>query len=72
MLSNWIQAHKKAVIHLLKFTKPDFAIRNYKPARPGIPVDTATIVNDPLHLRWNPAEWNILVRHVIIEDGFFP
>jgi len=64
-------AQKKAVIHLLKFTRPDFAIRSYTPARPGAPVDTAAIVNDPLHLRWNPAEWNILVRHVVIENGSF-
>ena len=33
--------------------------------------NSAVFVNDPLHLRWNPAEWNIVVRHAIIENGSF-
>ncbi len=24
-----------------------------------------------LHLRWNPADWNIVIRHVIIANGSF-
>ena len=62
---------KIAVIHLLRFTKPDFAVRSYNGNRPTPAADSSVVVNDPLHLRWNPAEWNILVRHAIIENGSF-
>ena len=62
---------KKAVIHLLKFTKPYFAIRNYTGSRPHTPSDTTEIINEPPHLRWNPANWNIQIRHAIIENGSF-
>jgi TamB, inner membrane protein subunit of TAM complex len=62
---------KKAVIHLLKIIKPDFAIRGYTGNRPEPPIDTSLIANDPSHLRWNPANWNILVRHAVIENGSF-
>jgi TamB, inner membrane protein subunit of TAM complex len=62
---------KTAIIHLLKISKPDFAIRNYIGNRPTQVPDGLAIVNDPLHLRWNPAEWNIVVRHAIIENGSF-
>ncbi len=64
-------SQKKAVIHLLKFSRPDFAIRNYNGKRPKPALDTAGVVNDPRHLRWNPANWNIIVRHAIIKDGSF-
>jgi hypothetical protein len=62
---------KSAIIHLLKFAHPDFAIRSYDPKGPVPTPDTAKIINDPLHLRWNPAGWNIVVRHTIIADGSF-
>ena len=62
---------KQAVIHLLKFTRPDFAIRSYNGKRPTQPIDSSLIVNDPKHLRWNTGDWNILVRHTIIEKGSF-
>jgi hypothetical protein len=64
-------SQKIAVIHLLKFTKPDFAIRSYNGRRPIPPPDSSVIKNDPMHLRWNPAGWNIVVRHAIIEKGSF-
>ena len=64
-------SQKIAVIHLLKFTKPDFAIRSYNGKRPNPAPDSTVIKNDPLHLRWNPAGWNIVVRHAIIERGSF-
>ena len=64
-------SHKMAVIHMLKFTRPDFAIRNYDGRRPPPPPDTVSVFNDPNHLRWNPAGWNILVRHAVIQDGSF-
>ena len=62
---------KTAIIHLLKITQPDFAIRNYNGKRPALAVDSSTAINDPLHLRWNPAQWNIVVRHAVIENGSF-
>ncbi len=62
---------KKALIHLLKITEPDFSIRGYNGKRPHPVNDSSVIVNDPLHLRWNPADWNIVARHVIIENGSF-
>ena len=63
--------HKVAIIHLLKFTKPDFSIRNYNGKRPAPPADSTVVVNDPRHLRWNPGNWNITIRHAIIENGSF-
>lgn len=64
--------HKKtAIIHLLKISGPDFSIRNYNGYRPIPKVDSSVAVNDPHHLRWNPAEWNILVRRAVIENGSF-
>ena len=62
---------KKAVIHLLKFTKPDFSIRSYNGKRPTPVNESSVIINNPLHLRWNPADWDIVVRHTIIENGSF-
>jgi hypothetical protein len=62
---------KTAIIHLLKFTKPDFAIRSYPGKQPASIRDTTVAKNDPLHLRWNPAEWNIVIRHALIENGSF-
>jgi TamB, inner membrane protein subunit of TAM complex len=62
---------KIAVIHLLKISKPDFSIRSYNGRQPASVPDTAALVNDPLHLRWNPAGWNTTVRHIIIENGSF-
>ena len=64
-------SQKIAIIHLLKFNKPDFSIRSYNGQRPEPLRDTVQIKNDPLHLRWNPDGWNIVVRHVVIENGSF-
>jgi len=63
--------HKVAIIHLLKITKPDFAIRNYIGKRPHPVTDSSIVKNDPLHLRWNPGNWNISIRQAIIENGSF-
>ncbi len=62
---------KTAIFHSIKFTKPDFAIRSYTGNRPELPPDSKAIINDPNHLRWNPANWNIMVRRAIIQDGSF-
>ena len=54
-------SHKIAVIHLLKFTKPDFSIRSYNGRRPFSIPDSSVAKNDPRHLRWNPSDWNIVI-----------
>ncbi|HVY76362.1 MAG TPA: hypothetical protein VG890_16145, partial [Puia sp.] len=65
-------ANKKAYIHSIIFTEPDFAIRNYTGNRPGPPPDTNEIIhNDPLHLRWNPDNWDMHIAHVVIDNGSF-
>jgi hypothetical protein len=62
---------KTAKINSLEFSKPDFAITNYTGRRPA-PDTTETIIkNDPLHLRLNPAGWNITAKTVNIQDGSF-
>ncbi|MEO8583134.1 MAG: hypothetical protein ABI415_05020, partial [Flavitalea sp.] len=54
---------------------PMFALYDYDGRRPVIPdslrVADKEIVNDPLHLRWNPDGWAIYVNHVEIHDGTF-
>jgi hypothetical protein len=62
---------KIAIVHLLKFSKPDFVIRNYNGKRPTMATDSSVPFNDSLHLRWNPANWNIVIRHAVIENGSF-
>ncbi len=62
---------KVAHIHSLIFTHPDFTLTNYKGNRPHPPIDTAVLRNDPLHLRLNPAGWDILASDITIENGSF-
>jgi len=62
---------KIARIRSLHFTKPDFILSNYDGRRPHPPIDTAVIVNDPLHLRLNPAGWVVTAGNVSIKNGSF-
>ncbi|MBS1933172.1 MAG: hypothetical protein JST96_04175, partial [Bacteroidetes bacterium] len=63
---------KRANINLLEFTEPSFAISNYTGRRPyPPPADTAEIKNDPDHLRWNAAGWDIILKSGIIKNGTF-
>ncbi|MDP4130135.1 MAG: hypothetical protein Q8939_08230, partial [Bacteroidota bacterium] len=65
-------ARKEIFVNSLYFTDPDFAIRNYAGNRPGPPPDTGDLIhNDPLHLRWNAGDWNVHVRHAVIDNGSF-
>jgi TamB, inner membrane protein subunit of TAM complex len=64
-------SHKIAVIHLLKFSKPDFSIRSYNGLRPNSIQDSSVAINDSRHLRWNPSDWNIVIRHIMIANGSF-
>jgi TamB, inner membrane protein subunit of TAM complex len=64
-------ARKSIHIRSILFTEPDFAIRNYQGNRPYTPLDEPPPKNDPLHLRWNPANWNITVDHAVVRNGSF-
>jgi len=67
-----ISFHEKiARINTLYFTKPDFILSNYDGRRPHPPIDTAAIVNDPLHLRLNPDEWDLTAHSITIKNGSF-
>jgi hypothetical protein len=62
---------KIARIRDLRFTQPEFTLSNYDGRRPPPPDDTSAIPNDPLHLRLNPAGWDILAANVSIKNGSF-
>lgn len=62
---------KIARVNRLAFTQPDFILSNYHGRRPPPPDDTSTIVNDPSHLRLNPAGWDIIAKTVSITNGSF-
>lgn len=62
---------KVARIKSLYFTKPDFILSNYNGKRAHPPVDTAAIVNDPLHLRLNPDGWVVTAGSLTIKNGSF-
>ena len=64
-------SQKIARVRSLNFTKPDFILSNYDGKRPHPPIDTAVIVNDPLHLRLNPAGWIVTAGKVTIKNGSF-
>ncbi|HXB96073.1 MAG TPA: hypothetical protein VNU70_12975, partial [Puia sp.] len=62
---------KIARINSLNFTRPDFTLSNYQGRRKTPPIDTIPIVNDPLHLRLNPAGWDLTAGSVTIRNGSF-
>ncbi len=63
---------KIARINSLTFTRPVFAIRNYAGRRPPLTDTTEPVYhNDPLHLRLNPAGWDITAGEMTIRDGSF-
>ena len=68
----------KKLIHLshVDLDRPFFAINDYPGRRPPrIRTDTDTeedsVVNDPLHLRWNAEGWDVLIDMIHIEKGLF-
>jgi len=64
-------SQKIARVRSLNFTKPDFILTNYAGRRPHPPIDTAAIVNDPLHLRLNPDGWVVTAGSISIKNGSF-
>jgi hypothetical protein len=63
---------KIARINSLEFAEPVFVISNYPGKRPPL-TDTIepVIHNDPLHLRLNPAGWDITAADLTIRGGSF-
>ncbi|MEP7257994.1 MAG: hypothetical protein ABI687_06395, partial [Flavitalea sp.] len=59
----------------LNMKQPSFAIYNYTGRRPTPPDnpqdDSMVIVNDALHLRWNPGVWDVSIKELAISDGVF-
>jgi len=64
-------SEKVARIRSISFTRPDFTLTNYDGLRPPLSDDTTAIPNDPLHLRLNPAGWDITAGSLSIRDGSF-
>ncbi len=65
-------SQKIARINTLSFTQPDFTLTNYDGRRPPVLNDTTEVyINDPLHLRLNPAGWDITAGKLTIRDGSF-
>ena len=64
-------SQKIARIRSLNFTQPAFTLTNYTGRRPPIIDTVETFINDPLHLRLNPAGWDITARNITIRDGSF-
>jgi hypothetical protein len=67
---------KKRIVHIktIDIDKPVFAIYNYDGNRPDSlrpKDDTAAIINDPKHLRWNPGNWDIAVTRLTMNKGAF-
>ena len=63
---------KVAHIQSMEFNGPLFAITNYAGRRPPLTDTTQEIIaNDPLHLRLNPAGWDLRAKNVVIRDGAF-
>jgi hypothetical protein len=62
---------KIARINLLEFTQPEFSMTNYIGNKKTSPDTVVMIKNDPLRLRLNPNNWNITVKSIVINDGFF-
>jgi hypothetical protein len=65
---------KKRVAHIntIEIDEPIFAIYNYTGNRPDSlrpKADTAAIVNNPDHLRWNPGKWDIAVNKLTLNKG---
>ncbi len=63
---------KKVHIPSVEIIDPFFALKNYDGNRPirkkSLSADE-TITNDPLHLRWNPDNWNIVIDKVSLLNG---
>ena len=64
-------SQKLARINSLVFTSPAFILTNYPGKRPPLVDTPETFVNDPLHLRLNPAGWDLVAKQVIIKNGSF-
>src|SRR5258708_31443843 len=63
---------KIARINTLSFTQPEFTLTNYNVRKPPLGNHTTEVyINDPLHLRLNPAGWDITAGKITIRNGCF-
>ncbi|HUQ66329.1 MAG TPA: translocation/assembly module TamB domain-containing protein [Flavitalea sp.] len=71
-----INFNKKLIrISNLDLDRPFFSLYNYDGKRPPKKTpandEEEVIVNDPLHLRWNPDGWNVSIEKINIDKGLF-
>jgi hypothetical protein len=64
----------KRLIHIrnIHMDNPAFAIYDYPGRRvrkPSSNAEEPDIANDPLHLRWNPDKWDVVINTFLIHDG---
>ena len=67
---------KQILIRSIDIDQPYFSIYNYPGNRPDSlrpkrKIRNGPIINDPSHLRWNPAGWDIVISSLTIKDGAF-
>lgn len=72
-----LRAHDVLINELL-LDKPVFIVSSYKASRPKrpppLPATVAAPVPDtlsPVELRWNAANWKLIVKSIVIKDGLF-
>lgn len=70
-----LDLQKKLVrVKTINLKKLFYTIRNYPGKRPPLPdsnEEEEKFVNDPQHLRWNKAGWDIAIEEVNLEDSRF-
>ena len=65
---------KKVHIRSIAIADPIFILSNYTGNRPEqikVADQNEKIINDPLHLRWNPEDWNVVVDELRLKNGRF-
>lgn len=71
-----INFNKKLIrISSLDLDRPFFSLLDYPGRRPPRVVveedEEVVIINDPLHLRWNPEGWDVVIDKINIAKGLF-
>jgi len=71
-----INFNKKLIrISTLNLDRPFFSVFDYEGRRPPrtspANEEAEVIVNDPLHLRWNPDGWDVVIDKINIDKGLF-
>ena len=71
-----INFNKKLIrISSLDLDRPFFSLLDYPGRRPPRVIveddEEEVIINDPLHLRWNPEGWDVVIDKINIDKGLF-